>query len=113
MRWFHHRSLNRGGPAVQGRRSLDHATPSAHPETVAKIELRLDLIDAAIFDLDGVVTDTAVHHVAAWAELFDGILASTREVAPFDSERDYLRYVDGKPRADGIVSFLASRGITL
>ncbi|HUP73449.1 MAG TPA: HAD-IA family hydrolase [Acidimicrobiales bacterium] len=80
---------------------------------MAKSELHLDRIDAAVFDLDGVVTDTAVQHAAAWAELFEGVVAFTPHIAPFDPEADYLRYVDGKPQLDGIVSFLESRGITL
>lgn len=60
--------------------------------------------DAVLFDLDGVVTPTAVVHERAWAELF----------APWGfTQQDYLTYVDGKPRYDGVQSFLASRGIEL
>ena len=80
---------------------------------MANSELHLDLIDAAVVDLDGVVTDTAAMHAAAWADLFDSFLATTHDTAPFDPDADYLRYVDGKPRTDGVVSFLASRGIIL
>lgn len=74
--------------------------------------------DAVLADLDGVLTKTATVHAAAWKELFDGYLAgrAAREgggFAPFDSARDYRDYVDGKPRYDGVHSFLASRGITL
>jgi beta-phosphoglucomutase family hydrolase len=73
---------------------------------------------AAIFDLDGVITRTAALHARAWKSLFDDFLASrsAREgenLAPFDVENDYLPYVDGKPRFDGIRSFLAARGIEL
>ncbi len=76
--------------------------------------IRLDEIGAAVLDLDGVITDTAGVHAAAWAELFDSFLAVTMPGAvPFDPEADYLQYLDGKPRADGIASFLASRGINL
>jgi alpha,alpha-trehalase len=74
--------------------------------------------DAVLFDLDGVVTDSATLHIAAWKELFDGYLKAraTRERAtfrPFDTEADYRQYVDGKPRYDGVKSFLESRGISL
>ncbi|MFN0028997.1 MAG: HAD family hydrolase [Acidimicrobiales bacterium] len=76
--------------------------------------ISLHEIDAAVVDLDGVVTDTAGMHAAAWAELFDRFLVVVmRTAAPFDREDDYLRYVDGKPRADGVASFLASRGMSL
>ena len=74
--------------------------------------------DAAIFDLDGVLTDTARVHAAAWKAVFDTFLqrwAQRRGLAfqPFDIEADYLDYVDGRPRYDGIRSFLAARGINL
>jgi len=74
--------------------------------------------DAAVFDLDGVVTRTATVHAAAWKTLFDKFLESraarTGEAfQPFDVEEDYRRYVDGKPRYEGVRSFLASRGIDL
>lgn len=74
--------------------------------------------DAVLFDLDGVLTDTAALHAAAWKMMFDAFLASrTREdgqpYRPFDAENDYLTFVDGKPRYDGVASFLQSRGITL
>lgn len=73
-----------------------------------------DDLDAVIFDLDGVITDTAVTHRAAWKEVFDEFLVRYRgdDFAPF-TERDYRRFVDGKPRFDGIRSFLASRDIAL
>jgi beta-phosphoglucomutase family hydrolase len=74
--------------------------------------------DAVLFDLDGVVTRTARLHAAAWKTLFDDFLrprAAERPEAfvPFDAETDYLAYVDGKPRHEGVRSFLASRGIAL
>jgi len=73
---------------------------------------------AILADLDGVLTKTASVHAAAWKELFDGFLARHAAgkggaVTPFDIERDYREYVDGKPRYDGVRSFLASRGLTL
>jgi trehalose-phosphatase len=74
--------------------------------------------DAAILDLDGVLTRTASQHARAWKEMFDDFLARRSERAgedhrPFDMETDYLRYVDGKPRFDGVRSFLESRGVEL
>ncbi|MEV0425417.1 beta-phosphoglucomutase family hydrolase [Micromonospora sp. NPDC050495] len=75
-------------------------------------------VTACLFDLDGVLTQTAKVHNAAWTQTFDAFLkqrsAATGEpFRPFDPGPDYNRYVDGKPRADGVRSFLASRGITL
>ncbi len=75
-------------------------------------------LDAVLFDLDGVITDTAAVHASAWKVLFDDFLRARaeREGAPFqafDAEGDYLHFVDGKPRYDGVRSFLASRGIQL
>ena len=75
-------------------------------------------LEAVLFDMDGVVTDTAGAHAAAWKRLFDDYLADRakargEEFRPFDEDRDYREYVDGKPRYDGTKSFLASRGIEL
>jgi len=74
--------------------------------------------DAVLFNLDGVVTRTAKLHAAAWAELFDEFLSRRampggEPFRPFDPTRDYLAYVDGKPRYEGLRSFLAARGISL
>ena len=67
---------------------------------------------AVLFDLDGVLTPTAdIHHAARGRTMFDEFLVP-RGLAPFTDD-DYLRYVDGKPRFDGVRSFLASRDITL
>ncbi|HLS85780.1 MAG TPA: beta-phosphoglucomutase family hydrolase [Burkholderiales bacterium] len=71
---------------------------------------------AAIFDLDGVVTRTASVHAAAWKELFDEFLerrAGGGAFEPFDERADYRAYVDGKPRIEGVRSFLRARGIAL
>ncbi len=68
---------------------------------------------ACLFDLDGVLTKTADLHAAAWKSTFDPLLASHGSLDPFDPIEEYLRYVDGKPRADGVRDFLASRGIVL
>lgn len=67
-------------------------------------------IEAAILDLDGVITDTATVHERAWARAFDPLLASEGDARPFTHD-DYLRFVDGKPRTDGARAFLAARGI--
>jgi beta-phosphoglucomutase family hydrolase len=73
---------------------------------------------AIIFDLDGVITDTASVHAAAWKRMFDDFLSryAARQGVPFQpfgTETDYRLYVDGKPRLDGLRSFLGSRGIAL
>jgi beta-phosphoglucomutase family hydrolase len=73
-----------------------------------------DGVRVCLFDLDGVLTDTAAVHTVAWKGMFDEFLrARDPASAPFDPKDDYTRYVDGKPRADGVRSFLASRGIEL
>lgn len=77
-----------------------------------------DGITACLFDLDGVLTQTAKVHDAAWKQMFDGYLRTRaqqrgEQFVEFDAERDYDEYVDGKPRYDGVRSFLASRGIEL
>ena len=75
-------------------------------------------IRACLFDLDGVLTQTAKVHAAAWKQVFDEFLRrraheTGQEFIPFDAVRDYDEFVDGKPRYDGVRSFLASRGIEL
>ena len=81
------------------------------------VDLDVSHLDAVVFDMDGVITDTASVHAAAWKQMFDLFLqrfaARTRKhIRPFDND-DYLRYVDGKHRDDGVESFLRSRGIRL
>lgn len=78
----------------------------------------LDGFEAVIFDTDGVLTDTAVVHAAAWQRLFDEFLAWRAAAgepaqAPFDPVGEYLALVDGKPRYDGVRSVLVARGIAL
>lgn len=69
--------------------------------------------DAVLFDLDGVLTPTAELHRQAWTEMFDAFLAEHAPgQRPFGPD-DYLGYVDGRPRFDGVRAFLAGRGITL
>lgn len=68
--------------------------------------------DAVLFDLDGVVTNTAAVHAAAWKVLFDPIVVA-RQLPGFDSSLEYLRYLDGQTREEGILRFLESRGIAV
>jgi beta-phosphoglucomutase family hydrolase len=75
-------------------------------------------VRAYLFDMDGVLTQTAAIHAAAWKQMFDEFLASWSEKTgvhadPFDSVKDYDRYVDGRVRADGTRTFLQSRGISI
>ncbi|WP_194921546.1 HAD family hydrolase [Catenulispora rubra] len=85
------------------------ASPTASPTTGLPERIR-----ACLFDLDGVLTETATVHAAAWKEMFDAYLRSRPgPFVPFDPVADYDTYVDGKTRADGTRSFLASRHIEL
>lgn len=70
---------------------------------------------AVVFDMDGVVTDTATVHAAAWKRLFDEVLPqlTERPIPAFDIEADYRRFVDGRSRSDGVRSFLRSRDMTV
>jgi beta-phosphoglucomutase family hydrolase len=71
---------------------------------------------ACLFDMDGVITDTATVHAAAWKQTFDELLMSRSKsgaYVPFDIGTDYIHYVDGRPRDAGVREFLASRGIVL
>jgi beta-phosphoglucomutase family hydrolase len=84
-------------------------TPALHLPTA---------VDACLFDMDGVLTDTAGVHAAAWKETFDEILRARAArdgivFVPFDAVHDYDEFVDGKERLDGVRSFLESRGIEL
>jgi len=77
-----------------------------------------DQYDAVLFDLDGVITNTATLHAICWKKMFDEYLrkrAEQKEEAyrPFDLATDYRLYVDGEPRFDGVRDFLRSRGIQL
>ena len=77
-----------------------------------------DAVQACLFDLDGVLTDTAKVHAAAWKQMFDEYLRNRADrlgqpFLPFDPHDDYDDYVDGKPRLDGVRDFLTSRDIHL
>ena len=87
-------------------------------DTVSHVLGLPDGVTACLFDLYGVLTQTASVHAAAWKQTFDDFLrrrAAERgeEFVPFDLANDYDEYVDGKPRYDGVRSFLESRGIQL
>lgn len=91
--------------------STKRSTISGRPRDQTRSALG---VDAVVFDMDGVVADTARAHASAWNRLFDEFLRGRAErFSPFDIERDYALYVDGKPRYEGVQSFLASRGIDL
>lgn len=86
---------------------------SAAPVVIAKKD-----IDGVVFDMDGVVTQTATVHARAWKRLFDDYLRERcrrtgERFVPFDGDADYRLYVDGKARYDGVHSFLRSRGMDL
>jgi beta-phosphoglucomutase family hydrolase len=99
-------------------RSTGMTRPRTHA-TAPRTNLGLPpTILACLFDLDGVLTQTARLHAAAWKRMFDAYLRTWAErrsetFVPFDARDDYLRFVDGKQRADGVRSFLDSRGIEL
>jgi alpha,alpha-trehalase len=86
-------------------------------QDIETVLLQGDALDAVLFDMDGVVTRTATLHAAAWQQVFDDFLRARPDSGtgflPFDPGADYLNYVDGKPRYDGVASFLGSRGISL
>ncbi len=92
----------------------DAAVPAASVPAVSALGLPAT-ITTCLFDLDGVLTKTALVHNAAWKQAFDEFLRARDGdgFVPFDSHSDYDTYVDGKPRPDGVRDFLASRNITL
>src|SRR3989475_5740272 len=106
-------------PLLRGRsggRAVTEERVMQQPES--KSAITRDKYDAVLFDLDGVITDTANIHAASWKKMFDAYLqqraADTGEpFRPFEIATDYQLYVDGKPRFDGVRDFLTSRGIHL
>src|SRR5579883_1790034 len=95
---------------VQQHHSYEKTATSRKP-----VKISPDQFDAVLFDMDGVVTKTAQIHAETWKEVFDQLLQrhSPSGFQPFDKEHDYPLYVDGKPRYDGVQSFLDARGIQL
>lgn len=92
------------------------AIPNVRSDPPSSIDL--SDFDALLVDLDGVMTRTEVVHARAWKRLFDEFLAvhagcEKKPLEPFDVQKDYRQYVDGKPRYDGVKSFLDARGISL
>ena len=88
------------------------------PQPASKHVIDRDHYDAVLFDLDGVITNTANIHATCWKQMFDEYLRKRAEqkgeaFRPFDVATDYRLYVDGKPRFDGVRDFLTSRGIQL
>ena len=96
--------------------STPHAVPDL-PSRAPKPVLPISRIDAVIFDMDGVVTDTAQLHAQCWKEVLDALLHSLSDETgqPFQpfTIADYAQYVDGKPRYEGAAAFLAARQISL
>lgn len=97
------------------RRDGRHRHRSFDGESGVRVLGLPDGIEACLFDLDGVLTDTASLHRKAWKAMFDDYLSSRGNgpFTPFDAELDYLRYVDGRTRQDGVSCFLDSRDIHL
>jgi trehalose-phosphatase len=106
---------------MSGVRGAQAANSQEHEMTTpaqSSVVLAKELFDGVIFDLDGVVTKTARVHAAAWKQLFDEyreerLRKDLPAYPPFDTDHDYRLYVDGKPRYDGIQSFLDARGIKI
>lgn len=89
-----------------------------YPEVRSRVLGLPEKVRACLFDLDGVLTDTASLHTKAWKAMFDAYLAERAErtgekFVPFDPAADYHTYVDGKKREDGVRSFLSSRAIEI
>lgn len=105
------------GVKIGHRVSLWIARLGYYPRMAATLGLP-EQVRACLFDLDGVLTDTASVHRKAWKQMFDAYLRARAQstwdrFVPFDIDADYGSYVDGKKREDGVRSFLDSRGITL
>ena len=95
-----------------------HRLHQSPPAATQAAFVRPAAFDAAIFDMDGVITDTAAVHSRAWKQMFDEYLRPRAErgreaFREFTHGDDYLRYVDGRPRYQGVAAFLESRGINL
>ena len=93
-------------------------SPEPPQDSAERVMLDPGDFDAVLLDLDGVITDTARIHAMAWKAMFDEYLSERAArlgaaFQPFDAESDYKRYVDGRPRSDGVACFLQARGISL
>ena len=97
-------------PAINARCANEPDLSKMPPMAAAAVTR--EKFDAVLFDLDGVLTSTAAIHADAWKEMFDAFLLPRGE-RPFDIEHDYKKYVDGRPRYEGVKTFLESRGIHL
>ena len=108
-----------GSLAGMARAAGVRPVPWLSPVPVTTTSLGLpDGIGAGLFDLDGVLTDSGVLHAWAWGEVFDDFLLRLSEKTvwhfiPFDRVEDYRAYIEGRPRLEGVHTFLASRGIRL
>lgn len=104
---------------IGGDVPLGPRTRSVNVSAPETFDLRIGSdVRACLFDLDGVLTRTATVHAAAWKKMFDAYLRARAEQAaeaflPFDPVADYAKYIDGKPRYDGVRSFLRARAINL
>ena len=111
---------------AQHHQAQQHASGFTDPTVLGQPPaVTRDRFDAVLFDLDGVLTSTAAIHADAWKRMFDQYLqdrakaegasggGDPQRFRPFDIDTDYKRYVDGKPRYEGVRSFLESRGIEL
>lgn len=126
-------SIAMGNASTEVRRCARHVTMTNDQDGFAaavvrfvlreptSVQARLGLpprVEACLFDLDGVLTQTARLHAEAWKTVFDDVLRAHAEArgapfVPFDAVAEYRQYVDGRPRADGVRTFLAARGISL
>lgn len=106
---------SRGGRPVDAPAG---AAPLKRPQGTTLVPVLPAGISACLFDLDGVLTQTAKVHAAAWKQMFDSFLRDRSSQTgdpfiPFDLPSDYAEYIDGKLRTDGVRAFLASRGVSL
>src|SRR6476661_3402015 len=94
------------------------AAQAGRTSRTSNLDISPERYDAVLFDLDGVLTSTADIHASAWKRMFDDYLQQRAEnrgepFVPFEIDTDYKLYVDGRPRYEGVQTFLESRGIKL
>jgi beta-phosphoglucomutase family hydrolase len=116
IRWLHCQApirTRRERPGLASRLRWAILRRGTVRSDAVKVTLSRERHRAVVFDLDGVLADSARLHAAAWKEAFDAFLTTHHpDQAPFEAA-DYLAHVDGRPRRDGVRAFLASRGIVL